>query len=74
MTVNLDLTRADWRTSSRSGGSGQCVEVATNLVDTAGETVVLVRDSKNPNAGTLAFTPGEWQAFVSSAKDGEFDL
>ena len=24
----LDLTRADWRTSTRSSGNGNCVEVA----------------------------------------------
>jgi Domain of unknown function (DUF397) len=26
--IEPDLSRADWRTSSHSGGNGQCVEVA----------------------------------------------
>jgi hypothetical protein len=41
----IDKTRARWRKSSRSGGSGQCVELANTG---------LVRDSKNPAGPTLA--------------------
>jgi len=44
------------------------VEVA--FVDGA----IAVRDSKNPEKGTLIFTPDEWDAFVAGTKDGEFDL
>ncbi|GAB3974896.1 DUF397 domain-containing protein [Plantactinospora veratri] len=54
------LSGARWRTSSRSGSSGNnCVEVADNVAG-----VVLVRDSKDRAAGTLRFTPGAWRAFV----------
>jgi hypothetical protein len=58
-----------WRKASKSGSNGQCAEVA---VTADGE--VRVRDSKNPDGPLLAFTPGEWNAFVAGAKDGEFDL
>jgi hypothetical protein len=53
--------------SSRSSGDGQCVEMA-DLGD-----VVAVRDSKDPNGPVLLFTPGEWAAFLTGARDGEFD-
>jgi hypothetical protein len=62
------LTEAIWRTSSRSNGQGQCVEVAD-----LGEAIA-VRDSKHPAGPVLTFTPAEWAAFIDGAKDGEFDL
>jgi hypothetical protein len=65
-----DLTRAVWRKSTRSGDNGgDCVEVADNLPG-----VVAVRDSKDPTGPVLTFTCEEWQAFLASAKDGEFDI
>ncbi|WP_416905383.1 DUF397 domain-containing protein [Micromonospora echinospora] len=58
----MDLTGAQWRTSTRSGNNGgDCVEVADNLPG-----VVLVRDTKNRDGGTLAFPPTAWQAFVAT--------
>jgi len=57
-----------WRQSTRSGVSGNCVEVAT-LND-----AVAVRDSKHPTGPVLLFTPAEWQAFICGVKEGEFDL
>ncbi|MET8151063.1 DUF397 domain-containing protein [Actinoplanes sp. NPDC049668] len=65
----MDLSRAVWRKSTRSGSSGDCVEVADNLPG-----VVAVRDSKNPTGPALVFTPSEWTAFTGGVKDGEFDL
>jgi hypothetical protein len=55
---------AVWRKSSRSGGNGgQCVEVADNLAG-----VVLIRDTKDRDGGTLTFAPEAWRAFVGLAK------
>jgi hypothetical protein len=64
-----DLTRARWRKSTRSGTSGECVEVADNLPG-----VVAVRDSRDPDGPVLTFDPAEWRAFIDGARDGEFDL
>jgi hypothetical protein len=65
-----ELSGAAWRKSTRSGGSGgNCVEVADNLCG-----VVAVRDSKDPDGGALVLAPAQWNAFVRSAKDGEFDI
>ncbi|SCL33163.1 protein of unknown function [Micromonospora nigra] len=54
----LDLTRAEWRTSTRSVGNGNCVEVA----GTGGG--IAVRDSKDRQGPALAFAPTAWHAFV----------
>jgi uncharacterized protein DUF397 len=67
-----DLTRAVWRKSARSGNGGNCVEVATNLLET--QDRVFVRDSKNPDGPALAFTRAEWAAFTGGVHDGEFDI
>lgn len=63
-----DLSGAVWRKSTRSNGSGQCVQVA----EVAG--VVAMRDSKNPDGPALVFSAAEWRAFVAAARDGQFDL
>ncbi|MDN5913916.1 MAG: DUF397 domain-containing protein [Pseudonocardia sp.] len=65
MDGNETLT---WRTSSFSSGNNECVEVA-DLAD-GGR---LVRDTKDRDGGTLAFTDGEWSAFLAGVRQGEFD-
>jgi hypothetical protein len=55
-----------WLKSSASG-SGNCVEVAQT------EAAVYVRNSKRPLAGVVAFTGGEWEAFLIGVRKGEFD-
>jgi hypothetical protein len=62
----VDLSRATWRKSSRSGGNG-CVEVAF----VGGK--IAVRDSKDKSGPALTFTLHEWDAFVGGVRDGEFD-
>lgn len=58
------MTGAQWRKSTKSGNNGgSCVEVADNLPG-----VVLVRDTKDREGGTLKFNPSSWQSFVDLAK------
>jgi len=65
----LRSTAPDWRKSSYSNGNGgnNCVEVAFLDSDVA------VRDSKNPEGPSVLFTSRQWGAFVTGAKDGQFD-
>lgn len=67
-----DMTRAIWRKSTYTGNTGNCVEVADNLVDIDG--VVGVRDSKNPTGPALVFDRDAFAAFIDEVKAGEFDL
>ncbi|MEV7006179.1 DUF397 domain-containing protein [Streptosporangium sp. NPDC051022] len=65
--IGPDLSRAAWRKSSLSGGSGgNCVEVATGIPGLPG--VVAVRDSKNPAGPALVFTSEEWDVFLNDVK------
>jgi len=53
----------DWRKSSYSGAQGgDCIETAS------ADGAVLVRDTKNPDDGALAFTTPAWTAFAASLK------
>ncbi|MCZ2524829.1 DUF397 domain-containing protein [Streptomyces sp. HB2AG] len=57
-----DAAGLTWFKSSYSGNQGgDCVEVA------AGSGAVHVRDSKDREGGSLAFTPEAWAAFVGFA-------
>ncbi|MEC4016258.1 DUF397 domain-containing protein [Streptomyces sp. H27-D2] len=58
----------DFQTSSFSGASGDCVEVAP-LAD-GGRAV---RDSKALAGPVLTFTAAEWTAFIRGAQAGEFN-
>ncbi len=57
-----------WIKSSFSSYTSNCVEVAG-----LGTGTVRVRDSKNPRAGILSFSPAEWNAFLGDVRNGEFD-
>ncbi|TDC85307.1 DUF397 domain-containing protein [Micromonospora sp. KC606] len=58
-----DLTNARWRKSTRSGGQGNCVEVADNLPGVVG-----IRDSKDVKGPALVFAPQTWQTFIESVR------
>ena len=63
-----ELTWARWMKSSYSGPTGgNCVEVAF----LAGGQVA-VRNSRHPSGPALVFPAGEWDAFLSGARDGQF--
>ncbi|MEU7760221.1 DUF397 domain-containing protein [Micromonospora aurantiaca (nom. illeg.)] len=52
-----------WRKSTRSNGSGDCVEVADCLPGVVG-----LRDSKDPQGPILTFDPAAWSTFVANVK------
>lgn len=61
----MELTAAVWRKSTRSSqNGGACIEVADNLAG-----VVLVRDTKDRDGGTLAFTRESWSTFVEQVSE-----
>jgi hypothetical protein len=59
--------RLVWRKARRCA-TGTCVEVARD-----GDRY-FVRDSKDPQAAPLEFTPAEWATFVAGVQDGDFDF
>ncbi|MFF5110978.1 DUF397 domain-containing protein [Streptosporangium sp. NPDC000509] len=66
----MELTQSDltWRKSSLSSAEGQnCIEVAA--LPGGGQAV---RDSKDPSGPVLKFTSGEWSAFISGVRNGDF--
>ena len=81
----LDLTHAQWRKSSYSGGNGACIEVAymparwrkSNRSSANGACVevadlpeaIAVRDSKDPDGLKLTFNRLAWTAFIERTKD-----
>lgn len=69
----VDLSHVEWRVSSRSGSGagGTCVEVGP-LNDDTGR--VALRHSQHPNGPVIIYTRAEWDAFLTGAKDNEFDF
>ena len=61
--TEIDLSRAEWRKSSYSSQSGNCVEVARNLPG-----LVAVRDSKEPDGAKLVVSQETWRAFIRSVR------
>ncbi|MFY1694458.1 DUF397 domain-containing protein [Solwaraspora sp. WMMA2101] len=59
----MNTSEPRWRTSTRTTGTGNCVEVADNIPGR-----VHVRDTKNRDGGTLTFTPTAWSHFVELTK------
>lgn len=63
-----DLSRANWRKSTRSNGGGECVEIATAA------NVIAIRDSKTPDGPKLILTPDAWRTFSRAVQTGQHDL
>ena len=61
--TEADLSRAEWRKSSYSSQSGNCVEVARNLPE-----LVAVRDSKEPDGAKLVVSRETWQGFLKGLR------
>jgi hypothetical protein len=60
----IDLSAATWRKSSYSNpDGGACIEVCDDFVG-----VLAVRDSKDTQGPTLAFSNHRWMTFVSAVK------
>ncbi len=66
-TPHPRLAHAAWRTSTYSGASGECVEVAE--LPAGGWAV---RDSKNPTGPALIVASSAWAAFTRGVRDDEF--
>lgn len=60
-----DPTR--WRTSTRSNGAQNCVEVGHVGSGAA------VRDTKDRDAGYLTASGGAWRSFLAAVKSGSLD-
>ena len=62
---DLDLSTAQWQPGSRGEGDVQIAFV---------EGYIAMRYGRTPEIPAVIFTPGEWNAFVLGARDGQFDL
>jgi len=56
----MEDTNMNWRKATYSNGGENCVETAS------GSGVVLVRDTKDRDGETLAFSTGAWKRFTAS--------
>ncbi|MCK2219553.1 DUF397 domain-containing protein [Actinomadura sp. ATCC 31491] len=65
-----ELRQAEWRKASYSGADGgDCIEVAPLSGDRVG-----IRDTEQPELAPWVVRGSVFRAFVSGAKDGEFDF
>ena len=67
VTTQSQQTGSNWRKATASS-TGGCVEIAP-----LGNGIVGVRDSKDRGGAVLRYTTREWIAFLTGAKQGEFD-
>ena len=58
----------EWRKSSYSQGSGDCVEVRE------GDPIAEVRDTKDPDRRSLAFAVVEWSRFIRAVQADAFGV
>src|SRR5215467_10777666 len=63
------LRAAEWRKSSHSNPSGNCVEIAR----LPGQRVA-VRDSWRPDGPALLFSQAAWEVFLRSLREDASDL
>ncbi|MCI0687920.1 MAG: DUF397 domain-containing protein [Sporichthyaceae bacterium] len=63
-----ELRTARWVKSRASNSQGNCVELAR-----LSDGQVAVRNSRHPSGPTLIYTHDEMVAFITGAKDGDFD-
>ncbi len=68
MSAHLIGDGVQWRKSTASNPSGNCVEVAA-LPDGS----VAMRNSRDPAGPALVYTRAEITAFLAGVKNGEFD-
>ena len=62
---DAESSGSKWRKSSRSYGSGECIEVASSS-----SKCIVVRDSKNVQGAVLLFSSAQWNAFVARVRSG----
>ncbi|WP_033295695.1 DUF397 domain-containing protein [Amycolatopsis jejuensis] len=62
MMPDADLSLAQWRKSSYSGGGNDCVEVAFV------EGGAAVRDSKDPEGGAFRLPASGWQGLLDAVR------
>jgi Domain of unknown function (DUF397) len=60
--MEFDLSRAQWRKSSYSGNTGNCIEVANH------DEVTVVRDSTNQDGPKLIIKNKWWKEFIEAVK------
>ncbi|GAU67401.1 putative regulatory protein [Streptomyces sp. NBRC 110611] len=62
---DLDLTQAEWQSSTQGVGDVQVAFV---------EGYIAMRNRRDPEIPAVIFSPAEWRAFVLDAREGAFDL